>query len=337
MINLTATDPDDHGFLTLEDCGKQRHNRSTSALTFGPGDTVASMAVTPLVDGRFCVYRSTAVHSIVDVVGFLGADGEPLWFDPSEPTRLTDTREVGFCGTQGECAHGPLADRGVHAVPTDDTRTRLANVAVVDGAGPGFIQAGSCDQVGPERNFSNLNYVDAAARSNLALVGNDEAGSCVYALTAAHVVVDELGTLDTESGYGWSLQAPERHLDTRECTDTWCESRPTERQVIELDLATDAPAAAIAITVTDTQAPGFVWAGPCAHLEGRDAPATSNVNHDAGQTVTNLALVELDDGGLCLFTLASAHVIVDVQAELVDGGDIGVIPVDPQRLHDSRD
>ena len=336
MINLTATQPTSHGFLTLETCNAVSTVRTTSALTFAPGDSVATMAVMPLDDdGRFCVYRSTDVHSIVDVVGYLDDGDHALWFDPTRPKRLTDTRANGACRPFQECVAGPVPDRAVHAVPMADERPRLANIAVIEGQGPGFVQAARCDGVGPDHEFSNLNYLGAAVRSNLALMSNGDVGSCVFALTSTHVIVDELGSLDPTDGYGWSLQQPARELDTRECSDTWCDGRPGARQVIELDLDTEAPAVAIGITVTDTAGPGYISAGPCDLFDGGD-PETSNVNHMAGQTVTNLALVELVDGRFCLFTHADAHVIVDVQAELTRDQDVGLSPIDPTRVHDSR-
>ena len=337
LINLTATASASNGYLTLETCGPVSTVRTTSALTFAGGDSVAAMAATPLdADGRFCVYRSTDVHSIVDVVGFLGADGEPLWFNASRPTRLTDTRSDGACRPFQECQTGPVPDRSIHAVPTDDERPRIANVAVIGGQAPGFLQAGRCNGVGADHKFSNLNYLGAAVRSNLALIDNDISGSCVFALTETHVIVDELGTLDPIDGLGWSLQEPERRLDTRVCTDEWCSGRPKGGQVIELDLHTDAPAAALAITVTGTGAAGYISAGPCDLFDG-GVPAASNLNHVANQTVTNLALVELVDGRTCLFTRADAHIIIDVQAELTVEHEIGLSPVEPTRVHDSRD
>lgn len=339
MINLTATEGASDGALTVEDCGPRAGARTTTALTYAAGDSVASMAVAEIDEaGRFCVFRSSAVHSIVDVVGLMTADGEPLWFEPTEPTRLTDTRADGTCGPQpAECAAGPVPDRAVHTVPTTDTRPRLANVTVIEGAGPGFVQAGSCDAVGDGQNFSNLNYLDAGVSANLALVDNNERGSCVYALTETHVIVDELGALDTEAGYGWSMVEPRRALDTRACDDTWCADRPAARDVIELDLATDAAGAAVAITVTETQGPGFVAIGPCAAFADRQNIETSNVNFLTGESVTNLALVDLDEGRVCIFTLEAAHIAVDVQAELVEAHDLGLAPIDPYRPHDSRD
>jgi len=337
MINLTVTEPLRPGYLTLEDCAARSGPRQTSTITFAAGQTVATMAVVPLSDdGRFCVYRSTDVHSIVDVVAYLAPDAERLMFEPSVPTRLTDTREHGSCTPLLECHEGPVPDLERHVVPTEDNEARIVNLAVVDGRAPGYAQAGQCDSVGEGREFSNVNYSAAGARSNLALIEGGEAGACVFTLTEAHVVVDELGRLTDGDGYGWSLDAPKRMLDTRQCTPAWCDNRPEAGVLIPLDLEIDSPAAAIAITVTETQAPGFISVGRCDVLGGIDQPATSNLNHGIGQTTTNMALVDLDQGEMCIYTKASTHVVIDVQAELVEDQTIGLVPVPPTRTHDSR-
>ncbi len=337
MINLTVTEPGGPGYLTLEDCAARSGLRTTSAITFETDQTIATMAVVPLSeDGRFCVYRSTDVHSIVDVVAYLGPEGDRLWFESSDPTRVTDTRQQGSCTPLLECHDGPVGDGERHVIPTDDGGARIANVAVVDGRGPGFAQAGQCDSVGENSVFSNVNYMDATARSNLVVIEGGDAGACVYTLTEAHVVVDELGRLTDGDGYGWSLEAPDRVLDTRQCDPAWCDGRPEAGAVIPLDLDIDSPAVAVAVTVTDTQAAGYISVGRCDVLRGVDRPATSNLNHGIGQTTTNLALVDLADGEMCIYTKAAAHVIIDVQAELVTDQTIGVLPVTPTRAHDSR-
>ena len=337
MVNLTVTEPSAPGYLTLEDCGPRSGERKTSTISFSAGQTIATMAVVPLSpDGRFCVYRLSEVHSVVDVVAYLGAAGEQLWLQPSVPTRLTDTRRHGSCSPLLECHDGPVGAGGWLAVPTADQAALIANIAVVDGRAPGWVQAGQCDVVGPDRTFSNLNYVGDVARSNLTVIDGGESGACVFALTETNVVVDELGRLTTGDGLGWSLAPPARALDTRECSPTWCAPRPQAGTIIPLDLETASPGAAVAITVTDTQAAGYVTVGRCDVIEGLDEQVTSNLNHGPGETITNLALVDLADGEMCIFTKASAHVIIDVQAELVADRTIGVLPITPTRVHDSR-
>ena len=337
MINLTVTEPSDPGYLTLEDCAPRSGARETSAITYAAGQTIATMAVVPLsADDTFCVYHFSSVHSIVDVMAYLGPTGERMWLEPSVPTRVTDTRIDGTCAPSEECHDGPVPQGGRQLIPFPDTDTRLANVAVTEGRGPGYAQAGPCDAVGLEHEFSNVNYTDRTARSNLALIPGDPSGACVFTYDEAHVIVDELGRLTTDQGYGWQLDAPRRVLDTRECNDDWCAPRPEPHSVIRLDLGVDSPAAAVAITVTETAGVGYISVGRCATLEGIDRPATSNLNHGPGQTTTNLAIVDLDDGEMCIFTKQAAHIVIDLQAELVADQQVGLIPVTPERPHDSR-
>jgi hypothetical protein len=63
---------------------------------------------------------------------------------------------------------------------------------------------------------------------------------------------------------------------------------------------------------------------------------TSNVNYGRGVTTTGLAIVAADQGGICAYTLSPADIVIDVQAELTTQHTIGVIPVTPTRVHDSR-
>src|SRR4051794_19383510 len=212
MINLTATDASAAGYLTLEDCGARTGVRTTSALTYAAGQSVAAMAIVPLsITGRFCIYRSSAVHSIVDVAAYLGSSGERLWYQPSTPTRLTDTRQVGACPPGQQCTAGPLPAFTKQSVPTSTNDARIVNLTVVDAKAPGWLQVGRCADVGPESKFSNLNVADAGARANMALVPAGDSGMCALGMMQANVIVDELGRLSNADGYGWQL-APARRL-----------------------------------------------------------------------------------------------------------------------------
>jgi hypothetical protein len=337
MINLTATEAAAPGFLTLEDCGARSGARTTSALTYATGQSVAAMAIVPISSaGRFCIYRSSAVHTVVDITAYLGSSGQRLWYQASAPTRLTDTREVGVCQPGQACTPGQLPSFTKQSVPTSSNDARIVNLTVVDARGPGWFQVGRCADVGPDGKFSNLNVSDAGARANMALVPAGDTGTCGLGMTQANIVVDELGKLSASDGYGWQLAPARRVIDTRECTDQWCDGRPGAGAIVHVGLGTSSPAAAIAVTVTDTAAAGFVTVGRCADLEGATQMQTSNVNYGPGVTTTGLAIVSADQGEICAYTLSPAHLVIDVQAELTTEHSIGVIPVTPKRVHDSR-
>ena len=77
-----------------------------------------------------------------------------------------------------------------------------------------------------------------------------------------------------------------------------------------------ADAVAINVTVTGTQAPGFVSVYPCAATSDTP-PNVSNVNYVAGATVANSAVVPLStDGYLCVKAVGATHALVDVAGYL---------------------
>jgi hypothetical protein len=72
--------------------------------------------------------------------------------------------------------------------------------------------------------------------------------------------------------------------------------------------------AVVSVVADATTGPGYLQFLPCGTAPG----SVSNVNTDAaGQTVAGLAFVRFDPRGeACLFTLASTHLVVDVQGYL---------------------
>jgi hypothetical protein len=335
LVNLTGTAAATAGSFTIEDCGPRASGSpDTTSLRFSPGSAIATMAVAPLsADDTFCIWRSAPAHSIVDVIGYLTASGERVWVDPVDPTRVTDTREHATCTPTQECHEGPVEHQGIRRVPTSDSSARLANITTTRSDGWGWLQAGRCDDVGPNRLFSNLNYVEVGARANLVLMEGGDAGTCAFVHTGTHVIVDELARLDAEVGYGWQVSEAARVYDSGR--------RLAAGSVTEVDLGTEAPAAAVAITVTGTDVRGYATVAPCAELADTRTtgaePETSSVNHVAGQSATNLALVETDGGTVCVYTFGDAQVTLDLQAELVDDDTIGLAPITPVRTHDTRE
>lgn len=95
-----------------------------------------------------------------------------------------------------------------------------------------------------------------------------------------------------------------------------------------------ATAAALNIATVDPADAGFVTVWPCEMRR----PTTSNLNYAARQVVANNVLAPIDENGfVCLYSLASTDLIVDV-AGWVDGDaiDAGFRAVTPVRLIDTR-
>jgi hypothetical protein len=110
---------------------------------------------------------------------------------------------------------------------------------------------------------------------------------------------------------------------------------------IEIDVSEYVPegttAVAAYVSATNTTGPGFLTAYECS--TGR--PEASAANHASGQTRGAVAITPIsDDGTFCLYTLAGADLLVDLQAAFVAVTDdaLRFDPLDtPQRLVDTRE
>ncbi len=94
----------------------------------------------------------------------------------------------------------------------------------------------------------------------------------------------------------------------------------------------DATAVSASFTITQPGGGGFLTAFNC--LGG--VPAVSTLNYERLQTVSNQAIVPLDRGDICLYSLATAHVVIDVNGYVASDGSQTFNPVQPKRLLDTR-
>jgi uncharacterized protein YkwD len=94
----------------------------------------------------------------------------------------------------------------------------------------------------------------------------------------------------------------------------------------------DATAVSANFTITEPNAAGFLTAYNC--LGG--VPAVSTLNYGQRQTVSNQAIVPLDRGDICLFSLATAHIVIDVNGSVSPKGSQTFNPVQPKRRLDTR-
>jgi hypothetical protein len=70
IVNATAINPSDQGFITIYPCGTPRPDAST--LNYSPGQVIANGATIKLgTDAKICVYTHRAMDLIIDVTGYI--------------------------------------------------------------------------------------------------------------------------------------------------------------------------------------------------------------------------------------------------------------------------
>lgn len=167
--------------------------------------------------------------------------------------------------------------------------------------------------------------------------------------TGAGVGIAEGSTVS----YGFDVVAPgalpvppARLLETRDGSEFTTidgefegDGKVPDGEFVALDVAgrggvpDDAGAVLLNIAAAGAASGGFVTAYPC---DAAERPTTSNLNYSAGGAASAAAIAKVSvDGTVCLFTSASAHLIVDVNGYVPAGG--SVTPVVPARLLETRD
>lgn len=225
---------------------------------------------------------------------------------------------VGAKPTAGQTLRFPIA--GGHGIPRD-ARGAVLSVTASKGADPGWVVVWSCDEPLP---FAASLTLDEAGRTitNTALVELASDGSaCLWASTSAHFSV---------SVAGWTPPAGAvRHLNPSQVYASADGRRQPGGTTVSFATAgrggipIGADAAALSVTVTDTAGPGWVTLWSC----DRPRPFAASLTVDeAGQTVTNLVLTEVDaDGRVCLFTSANLRVNISSVAWLDTTDDLHLL------------
>ena len=196
VLNVTVTDPDAAGFVTVFPCGTPMPLASN--LNFAAGDTVANAVVAavgvgPGVDSAVCLYTSAPAHLVADLGGWFTGRAD---FVPLAPARLLDTRpgmatidgEGNGSGTPVGGAVTELVVAGRGGVPHEATAVVL-NVTVTRTGGAGHLTVYPCGSTRP--NASNVNFSANDTRAN-AVVAKIGAGGrvCLVSSVGADLVVD---------------------------------------------------------------------------------------------------------------------------------------------------
>lgn len=239
-----------------------------------------------------------------------------------EPERVLDTRE-GTGARRGRLGPAETLVLRLPGVATADETTVALNLTTVDASVPGYVTAWPCASPRPETSV--VNFEPGRAVPNMLVLGYTDAGICLAASSAVHLVADLTAVMGGDDVVGI---APQRLLDTRDG------ARLRAGRAVEIDVAGspgvpgDAQGAVVNVTVVDPVADGYAIVAPCG--AGTNA---STVNFRAGEVVAHLTMVALDDGALCVTASTATDVVVDSFAHLPDG-DVRVLT--PARLLDTR-
>jgi hypothetical protein len=345
-LNVTVTNPAAATYLTVFPTGSSRPTASN--VNVFAGQTVPNMVISEVGDGGLVsIYnRFGTVDVVVDVLGWFPNGGG---YTPMTPARVLDTRpgeptkdgaQAGT-GALGTGAQRSLPIGGRVGVPADASAVAV-NVTVTLPTAPSYLTV--WPDGGARPTASSLNYVAGQTVSNMAIVrlGDDGALSLYNHAGRAHVVVDVLGWFPAEDTFRGI--DPARLMDTRPGQPT-VDGRYRGAGTVgaggstTLDVtgragvpASGTGAVVLNVAVTQPTADSYVTVWPA----GASRPTASNLNFRGGQTVSNMVVADVGDGGLVsLYNLAGrAHVVVDVMGWMPSSG--AYEPLTPARLMDTR-
>ena len=303
VANVTLVGAAAPGFATVFPCGAVPDASSVNYLGVG-NEAVANEVIAKLSPaGSICVFTSASANVLVDVVGYVPASSE---YVSLAPVRLADTRPMPVAA--GQVLEVPIVGRG--GVPVG-AKAVVANVTLVGAAAPGFATVFPCGAV-PDASSVNYLGVGNEAVANEVIAKLSPAGSiCVFTSASANVLVDVVGYVPASSEYV-SL-APVRLADTRPMP-------VAAGRVLEVPIVgrggvpVGAKAVVANVTLVGAAAPGFATVFPCGAV-----PDASSVNYlgVGNEAVANEVIAKLSPAGsICVFTSASANVLVDVAGHL---------------------
>jgi hypothetical protein len=343
-------------FLTVP--GSQTPIKPTDFVSDATGHFTPQLDTTGLEPGQYTPYAVCANTS-------KGGPGSPFTltvpvipgstYFPLTPARVLDSRTgLGTGGVINPLGAGGVIDvkvTGLGGVPATGVTAVALNVVATDVAGPpSYLTVWPTGQARPLA--SNLNYVPGVSVPNLVIarVGIDGKVSMYNNLGSANVVADIQGYFQGDAtGSSYIPLAPARVLDTRVGTGGTSTPVPAGG-TIELKV-TDAggvPAAggtAVALNVTATNVSGnesFLTVWP----SGSSRPLASNLNFIQGQTVPNLVIARVGDGGKVSIynNVGSVDVVADTQGYFAAPVATGTAlpgsvyyPSSPARILDTRD
>lgn len=302
-LNVTATQAEDNGFLTVYPSSQPLPVASN--VNYTTGADVPNLVVAPLgTDGSINIFSEDASHVIVDIFGWFGTNAAN-GFVAGVPSRVFDSRSGPKVGA-GQVVTFPVV--GLGGVPAGTPSVAL-NLTIDRPDAAGFASVFASGTPVPET--SNVNFGAGQTKPNVvfAPVGADGQVS-VFVSTGAHVIADVLGWYSTASDAElFKPVKPKRVWDSRQHTIIPAGGVLTLKVTDIVGVPSTASAVVLNVTVTGPTDTGYLTVYPANVAQ----PEASNVNYVAGQTVPNVVISGVSvDGRINIYAFAEAHIIVDV-------------------------
>ena len=304
-LNVTATQAEDNGFLTVYPNGQPLPVASN--VNYTTGADVPNLVVAPLgTDGSINIFSEDATHVIVDIFGWFGINATNGFVPAAIPARAFDSRPGGVKVGAGQVVTFPVVGHG--GVPAGTPSVAL-NLTIDQPDAAGFASVFASGS--PVPLTSNVNFAAGQTRPNVvfAPVGADGQVS-VFVSTGAHVIADVFGWYSTSSDAElFKPVKPKRVWDSRQHTIIPAGGELTLKVTDIVGVPSTATAVVLNVTVTSPAGSGFLTV----HAANVARPETSNVNYVSSQTVPNVVITGVSvDGRIKIWTFADAHIIVDV-------------------------
>ncbi len=316
-INLTATEPEATGYITVYPCGMRPLASNLNFVKDQTASTSVTTAVSP--SGEICLYSSAQTNLIVDVNGWSAPNAG---YTSINPQRLLDTRAL---SPQGEISiakkkYGPDSElrvkvAGAAGLPGARIGSVSLNVTVTEPENEGFITVYPCGTrpLASSLNFVTNQTISASVTSPVSADGE----ICIYSSVPTNLIADAFGWF--VQGSGITPVGPTRLVDTRTASPqgsiavTQKKYGAADELRLPLNGVADLPddgigSVQLTVTVTNPNASGFITVYPCGTL-----PLASHLNYTTGQTIAaSVTALVSADGEVCIYSNQSTNIIVDV-------------------------
>jgi len=337
-LNLTVTSAQANGNLQVYPCDSiAEPPPAASFLNVTVGINMANSGLVRVPrSGGICVKSARTAGVIVDATGWFPALSSMV--PAAAPLRLFDTRPGQFGlieSANGADESTPIGGGqvrryrplGLGGVPASGVAAIAVNVVAVLPAASGVLRVYPCASTADAvPAATTVTYQRGVTIANSSTVPLTSGGFCVWAATSVHVLVDAPGWFPAASGFQTFADGkPRLLLDTRvsaagvlETSASYNGTMPANsiRRIVlageaGIPVAGSLGAVSVTLVAIAPTANGHLRVWPCASAAVAP-PETSVVNYRAGIDIGNAAIVDTDQGGICVYAATATNVRIDL-------------------------